>query len=966
MPLLSGPLPTAEELEDKVLKDCDATVERTTEALNKSTEALLQALQSARDKALSAMNELEALPEEISSIDDEMLELRGELEEPSSLLASLQEKELELQELCTARDYLSVLAKAEELGMQAIEKDGDDKKRWGKQGALATLSELARLIKAAERAQSDGPQLKGMVFARSQLDQAYSSLRKQRMSRLQSALEQSGWPPPPIELDDPKRVGQASVTKSVDEMLLAPASVRRYWKDLMDLQIRGAKLGLAPPPTALQGLITNIDTNGKPKGSATSLGAAAGSTEYEPILAIQCLLNPLLLRFYYHFDSDRSTNRLDKPEWFLSHMLSLLRTHSTLFDPQQGAVALLCSSEKQGTSVDTTMEFLHGLLLPLRNKVESSIDLLLQHPVLLSHTIMQVLRFDEDLRDIYPPAARQTRSGEGAVRLANSLLAKESVFEAWVQGERQFTSDRLEDELSSGAAWLVGDEADEGHGGSGSSTWLALNQASTTDVDAPASMKTTRSARSVVDLIDGLTARYSPLPSANQQLPFVLIQSSLLRQYAQRLERSLDAFESLSSAFARAIPGGMSSSGGDNSYVPPSGTYSDTGSFGPATDSEMVQGLRGLGRLLKACLSALFVVAHLDHLSSTSFFLVLGSAIGNGEGSSSGGGSGNRLLADWNRFQGEEEEQELDKASLGELVRRGWRSGGRLASAARPLASGTGSERGSSIPRSPAATTTKLDTSDMEAGAVVKVWQEPKARFQTIVNRSLRAMEKLVVGETLENLRAYSHREWDEEEEEEEDDDVDEDDELPTPTLVASLTTLSTHLTHLLPSLPMQSRLEIYRSIASSLSTSIVERVVIAGGSHRFSTRGAKRFRSDARHGWLGVVRDGTIDHALLSSPSSSLGGGLGPSEAVVRRRIEGPWKSLLDVSTLLNLPKEGTKEGDGDTWTIERATRTLFAREAQDDAKSFQALKQEVGIDDRMQLRFAREVLRRRTDCTA
>lgn len=750
LPILSGPLPTANELEEKVLKESEATLQRTADAFNKSSEALSQAIREARDRVRSANEELESMPEEISSIDDEMLDLRGELDGPSSLLSSLEKQHHQLQQIRAARDYLSVLAKAEDLKSQVITKDNDEKTRWGKQGALATLSQLSRLVKAAQLAHGDAPHLRGLTFAESQVTQAYEHLRKERMQRLHLALEQSGWPPPPVELDG-SRAGGPAPPLSPEDMLLASSTVRRCWRDVMELQVRGAKLGLAPVPTALRGVIINKSA------SSSSAGAAAGSSEYEPVLAVRCLLDPLLLRFYYHFDSDRSTNRLDKPEWFLSHMLSLLRSHSSLFDPEQGAVALLCSSEKHGTSVDTTMELLHGLLRPLRHKIESSIDLLLQHPVLLSHTIMQVLRFDEDLRDLYPPAARQiSKSGDSTVRLANSLLSKEAVFEAWVQGERQFTSERLEDQLSSGTAWLVGDETDDDQGDS-NSTWAALNQSSTdpstTDADSP-SMKTTRSARSVVDLIDGLTARYSPLSSASQQLPFLLIQSSLLRLYAQRLERSLDAFESLSSAFARAIPGGMASSGSDGpASVPTSGGLSEGGAFG-TSDSEMVQGLRGLGRLLKACLSALYVVAHLDRLSSTSFFLVLGSSIGGGE---AGGG---RLLADWKRFEGEEEEQELDKASLGELVRRGWRSGGRLASAARPLAASA--ERSSSASRSPAPRSTSLaaDSSlqDGDAEVAVDVWQGPKARFQTIVDRSLNAMEKLVVGETLDNLRVYSHR----------------------------------------------------------------------------------------------------------------------------------------------------------------------------------------------------------------
>jgi hypothetical protein len=36
--------------------------------------------------------------------------------------------------------------------------------------------------------------------------------------------------------------------------------------------------------------------------------------------AVKILMEPIHLRFHFHFSTDRSTNRLDKPEWFLDHL----------------------------------------------------------------------------------------------------------------------------------------------------------------------------------------------------------------------------------------------------------------------------------------------------------------------------------------------------------------------------------------------------------------------------------------------------------------------------------------------------------------------------------------------------------------------------------------------------------------------------------------------------------------------
>lgn len=47
----------------------------------------------------------------------------------------------------------------------------------------------------------------------------------------------------------------------------------------------------------------------------------------EGLYPLQTLLEPITLRFRYHFDGKRQTNRLDKPEWYLTHVLNLMHEH---------------------------------------------------------------------------------------------------------------------------------------------------------------------------------------------------------------------------------------------------------------------------------------------------------------------------------------------------------------------------------------------------------------------------------------------------------------------------------------------------------------------------------------------------------------------------------------------------------------------------------------------------------------
>lgn len=84
--------------------------------------------------------------------------------------------------------------------------------------------------------------------------------------------------------------------------------------------------------------------------------------------------------------------------------------------------------------------------------------------------------------------------------------------------------------------------------------------------------------------------RYSPLPSAAHRFPFLSdIQMPLLSAYLKRINASLEAFETLSSSFMRAVPGALAG-------ATHSGVHLD--------QTRTTGGINGLQRLVKALLSA--------------------------------------------------------------------------------------------------------------------------------------------------------------------------------------------------------------------------------------------------------------------------------------------------------------------------------------------------------------------------
>ena len=157
--------------------------------------------------------------------------------------------------------------------------------------------------------------------------------------------------------------------------------------------------------------------------------------------------------------------------------------------------------------------------------------------------------------------------------------------------------------ISAADAWLVTDDEGDGEG--------------TDDRE----LKSTNSARRIKVLVEQITGRlfylplfacrkavfintiiyiadrYSPLPHFTQRTRFLItVQLPLLEHYHGRISSSLDAFETFSSAFVRAVPGGLGVSLGGKEE---GGVKVDT--------RTLTSGVEGVQRLCKALLSAKYI-----------------------------------------------------------------------------------------------------------------------------------------------------------------------------------------------------------------------------------------------------------------------------------------------------------------------------------------------------------------------
>jgi hypothetical protein len=203
----------------------------------------------------------------------------------------------------------------------------------------------------------------------------------------------------------------------------------------------------------------------------------------------------------------------------------------------------------------------------------------------LAHTTYQALQFDAALKEqgfelagTSAGLVSQNKTWEG---MSEVILSREPWFVAWLEGERKFAEDQYNDIISAPDAWLVVDDS------------------SGIDGDADRSdgeLRPTNSSRRLKLLIEQVTDRYAPLPAAAHRVRFFVgAQVPLLDGYHGRMASSLDAFETLSSSFVRAVPGALGV------------TASGTSSGAEGDGRRLTKGVEGLTRLVKAWVSARYI-----------------------------------------------------------------------------------------------------------------------------------------------------------------------------------------------------------------------------------------------------------------------------------------------------------------------------------------------------------------------
>ncbi|KAF2685769.1 RINT-1 family protein-like protein [Lentithecium fluviatile CBS 122367] len=302
------------------------------------------------------------------------------------------------------------------------------------------------------------------------------------------------------------------------------------------------------------------------------------------LFPFEVLVQPLEMRFRYHFEGDKPTNRIDRPEYFLSHITTLLNDYSGFVVDYVQPVLL---KQFRGTDlalnpvyIDATAALITALLPTLRAKIGSLLPKVAGQPQLLSHLMHEVMSFDTTIREEW-----RYDGGfglDGWKGLSWEFLVQGDWFGRWLQVEKDFALARYQS---------ITEAPDFGD----------LDYES---VD-PKATKPTKGAIRVNDLLETITGtlistadRYRPLNSFSHKLRFLIdIQIAIFDKLHERLQSNLEAYLTLTTSLGRAV-GGVTKE-----------------------EQEKLLGIEGLERLCKTYGSADYLEKAMRDWSDDVFFL---------------------------------------------------------------------------------------------------------------------------------------------------------------------------------------------------------------------------------------------------------------------------------------------------------------------------------------------------------
>ncbi|KAJ5104103.1 hypothetical protein N7532_004632 [Penicillium argentinense] len=520
---------------DSLLSNLRAQQELQRKQLADAHEALSNATKASNDHAEATRKRAEVFAEEQADI-DRRLKAITQSETSDEAVHRLEKSMERFHRLELSKGYVELLKEAEELSKEALKSISSEPR-----AALSPYARLRSIVLSLKEAQpaAEGAAPHLIAYTEKLALALRQQLKKFFGDRLQKTLESMKWPTREL---------------NITETLLG--EWRRDVELLIDLQ--------APELPGRDAL-------------------AVGNTLEPPVLfPLEVMVHPLELRFKYHFSGDKPTNRLDKPEYFLSHVMDLINQFGGFFTSYLQPIL-----DERLESVGQDLEwnffnalhaFINALLPMLRQKIDSLLPQIADHPQLLSHFIHELMSFDNEMRETwnYLPDPYAEGNWKG---MTAEVLTKHGWYDRWLQVEKEFALARYKDII---------DNPDSGH-----IDYDGIERTAT---------KPTKAAIRVNDLLETITERYQPLTSFSQKLRFLIdIQITIFDQFHERLFSALEAYLAMTSTLGRTVQG--------------------------ADEQASVEGVAGLERLCRVFGSAEYLEKKMEDWSNDVFFVELWSEL---------------------------------------------------------------------------------------------------------------------------------------------------------------------------------------------------------------------------------------------------------------------------------------------------------------------------------------------------
>lgn len=238
------------------------------------------------------------------------------------------------------------------------------------------------------------------------------------------------------------------------------------------------------------------------------------------------LAAPLDLRVKFNFETERETNRADKPEWLLGHFFKMVDPHIRWLTTTVQPVL-----EERFSDRLALVELCSALLPSYYRVLQSYFEHVKYTPELLNHLMSEIIHFDVDLHDryFYRPAVSSEERWGG---LAASLLKfHPDWFDLWLESERQAALAQYNEILAAPTAWEI--------------DWDGANETFT---------HPTVSAINITQLFDSVTDIYRDLQNPTYQLRMLAeIQLELVENYRRLLTERVALYSTVNSSLGRAV-----------------------------------------------------------------------------------------------------------------------------------------------------------------------------------------------------------------------------------------------------------------------------------------------------------------------------------------------------------------------------------------------------------------------------